>query len=576
MTIKSFILTTLVAILLVAPAMADTVNGKIINSAGLPVAGATIEVFSTGFTATTNIAGFFTLNLPQGTYVFHVIPPAGALLAPMVVGNVVVNGPTNIGNQVLTAGFLLSGTVTDGNGVVIVNGDLDVFDDLSGVKLNTPGDKTSPTGTFSLRVPGGALRLRAEPGPGQVLVSQIQDVNMVSNLSVGTIVLPQGFQLTGVVRHATTNVPLLDVDIDVDDLATGLRIQTPGDNTDATGTFSVIVPAGVFTVSFEPLKGQQILVGKRVTGVFVPATSNMGNILLDPGITVSGTLVNNAGFPVTGADLDVRSQAGDAILYTPGDKTAQDGTFFVVIPTGMHRVIFQPKNASGLLSQSTPFQQFTGNTPMGNVIAQPGHLLSGNVSAFGGVPQTDCSIIVHDSTTGAIIEVANKRTYASGNYGVLVPTGTFDVDVRTKKGSLAQDITVSSVIVSGPKTLNASLSLLPMLVFVDDPAFPGPQVVLAGQAQIFITFVIYNPNGITTGTLVDVEIEDPFGGISTIVSGSPVVLGSGQYIFAQFLPVPLSPAAPGNSGLPHKFIIRLRHPTNGSEIDVDEFVYFPQ
>ena len=102
-------------------------------------------------------------------------------------------------------------------------------------------------------------------------------------------------------------------------------------------------------------------------------------------------------------------------------------------------------------------------------------------------------------------------TDAMGNYSVVVPTGIFDVEFRTRKASIVRDIVSMSVAVTGPTTLDASLSLLPMLVYADDPAFPGPQVVLPGSPQIFATIAIYNPNGITTGAFLDAEIEEPFG-----------------------------------------------------------------
>ncbi len=575
-SLKTTLFALMIGSFLCIPAQADPVTGVVVDALGTPVAGATIETFIDGTTVVTGIAGTFTVNVVSGTYSFQIKPPASLTLAPTLVRNVVVNGATNLGTLTLGAGFLLSGSVTDSSGVAVVNGDLDVFDDVTGIKLSTPGGSTSLTGTFSLRVPAGTLRLRAEPAIGQILVSQIQTVTISTNLNVGTVVLPTGYLLTGTVVDSSTSLPLLDVDIDVDDLATGLRIQTPNDNTNILGMFSVIVPAGVHVVSFDPKKGQQILVGKQLIAIVNATPTAMGSIALDPGIPINGTLVDNTGFPVTGADIDVRTQAGNSILYTPGDNTDPNGDFFVVVPAGTHRVIFQPPTASSLVATTTAFQLISAATNLGIVAAQPGFVLSGKVTAFGSVPQKNCTIIVRDSTTGVRVELSDNRTDANGDYAVIVPAGTIDVFFKTRKASLARDTSTSSLLVSGATVLNTSLVLLPMLVYVDDPAFPGPQVVPAGSPQLFITVAIYNPTGVTAGAFLDAEIEGPFGGLTSLLVGSPTILAAGQFIFAQFLAVPLPTFPPSQAGLPHRFRIRLRDPIDNSEIDVDEFTYFPQ
>ncbi len=576
MWIRSKILFVALMLALTNVAWADTVTGVVVNSLGQPVPGATVEVYREGSSVVTNAVGAFTLNLVSGTYSFQIIPPAGMLLAPSIVAGLVVNGPTSMGNVVLEAGVLLSGIVRDTANAPVVNGDLDVFDDLTGIKFDTPGDKTTVSGSFSLRVPTRRVRLRAEPATGQILVSQIQTINVTQSMSVGTIVLPQGFTLSGTVRDSITSAVLAGVDIDVDDLSTGVRIQTPGDNTNAAGVFSVIVPAGFYTVSFERPAGQ-LYVGYQEIVFVNSAPTNMGFVAMEAGISISGTLVDGNGFPVANADLDVRSDAGDAVVYTPGDATEYDGTFLVVVPAGNYRVVFQPTLASSLVAKTTAVQPFLASTNLGNITVLTGHLLSGRITAFASVaPQVSCSVLLYDATSGIPVQTGDSRTDANGNYAIIVPVGTYNITLKTRKGSLARDRVYQSVVVAGPTTFDGSLQLLPMFVYVDDPAFPGPQVVLSGSPQLFITVAIYNPNGITAGTLLETEVEGPFGTITTLLTGSPIVLAAGQFVFAQFLAVPLPPFPASQSGLPHKFRIRLRDPIDNSEVDVDEFVYFPQ
>ncbi|MFT7620735.1 MAG: hypothetical protein ACI97A_004393, partial [Planctomycetota bacterium] len=136
--------------MLTSECFADTVNGTVVNATGVPMAGATIEVFENSATAITDATGAFTLNLVPGTYSFQVVPADTALFAPIVLKNKIVNGATNLGVISLNGGFILSGIVTDSFGTPIINGDLDVFDDETGIKLSAEDDKTTATGSFSL------------------------------------------------------------------------------------------------------------------------------------------------------------------------------------------------------------------------------------------------------------------------------------------------------------------------------------------------------------------------------------------------------------------------------------------
>ncbi len=561
----------LFVLLLCLSARADVINGVVTDSNGLPIAGATVQVQGLG-DFSTSLTGSFSITLPRGTYNIQIFEDLNGL-APVILAHVVVNGTLNLGTIAMNDGFDVSGTVTGPSGVII-NGDIDVFDVETGIKLDTPGDKTDLLGQFTLALPARLLRIRAEPVAGQILVAQSIVTTVTGTASVGTIALPAGHLLTGTVRDSQTNLPLAGVDIDVDDFGSGQRIETPGDDTDALGNFSVIVPAGNFNVGIGAAPGQAY-VGRRLEYVTVAGPTSMGNVTLSPGIFINGTVKDSGGHPVAGVDIDVRTLAGDSTQYTPNDETDATGAFSVVVKPGTHRVLIQAEASFGLVSTSTSFQPFTTSATLPLFVLQNGHKLSGTISAFGGIPQADVRVIVKDSTSGQRIETPDNVTDAAGYYEVVVPAGSFDLDCRTRKASVVRDMIVSGVAVAGPTTRNVALSIVPMLVYLDDPAFPGPQVVLPGSPQFFITVAIWNPTGVTTGAFLDAEWEDPYGGVTTMLSNSPVVLGSQQYIYQPFLGIPLPAVLPANIGLPHKFRLVLKDPVDGSEIDVDEFEIYP-
>ncbi|MCA9323222.1 MAG: carboxypeptidase regulatory-like domain-containing protein [Planctomycetes bacterium] len=559
--------------LTVSPAMANILNGTV-TSGGSGLAGVTVEVFGSTVTATTAANGTFSLNLPAGTYHLQIVPPAGLGLAPTILDNVALAAATlTLPPIALSTGSAVSGTVVTGAGLAVVGGDIDVFDLLTGFKLVSENDTTSATGGFVVQVPNRSLRVRAEPMAGQVLVAKAQIVNVVANINLGNIVLPAGVLLSGTVRSSANNAALAGVDIDVDDAA-GLRVETPSDNTTATGTFSVVVPTGTFVVTFQPAPGQ-LFAARRLLNVVVTAATNVGTVLLDPGVALAGLVLRN-GQPVANADIDVRAQAGDTIQLTLSDSTDATGHYSVVVRPGIYRVVVEPAKSTLFLAQSTGFVNFATSATIPTFNLLTGQLLSGTVLAPSGVqPEGNCTIVVSQAMNGQIIETADNRSAANGNYSVVVPTGTFNVEFQTRKGSLSRDQVQGGVTVSGPTTLNVTLAPLTMFVFLIDPADPDPQIVPAGN-PLLITVVIYNPTGFTSGALLDVEVVSPLGAVTTLVTGSPVVLGAGGYILGQFFPIPLPALNPAQVNQPHLFRLRLRDAGNGGEIDADEMIFLPQ
>ncbi len=326
----------LLGLLMAIPVRADTVTGTVRNQAGLAVAGATVDIYlSSGSGGTTTVltgaTGVFSAVIAGGTYTLEFRPTTASGLAPKRMEGVVVAVTTNVGIVTLLPGFAVSGTVRNSAGVGLVSADINVYEVATGAKLFTPNDLTIAGGAFSVIVPAGLYNVRAAPPAGQILVAQLLvNVTVAAATNLGIIVLPPGVILSGTVVTATTGAPLASVDLDVDDAVTGQRIQTPGDNTNAAGVFSVIVPTGTFTVSFDPLPGVPWQ-GRRVFNVAVPGTTTMGIVQLQAGWIVTGSVRGPGNVPVVNADLDVDTLLGGVRLYTSNDSTAVDGTLYFVL-----------------------------------------------------------------------------------------------------------------------------------------------------------------------------------------------------------------------------------------------------
>ena len=67
------------------------------------------------------------------------------------------------------------------------------------------------------------------------------------------------------------------------------------------------------------------------------------NIILDTGITISGTARDSAGSPVSNVDVSaIVSSSGDTI-FTPLDNTGLTGTYQILVPPDVYNLIYIPE-----------------------------------------------------------------------------------------------------------------------------------------------------------------------------------------------------------------------------------------
>jgi hypothetical protein len=139
-----------------------------------------------------------------------------------------------------------------GNGGPVDEADVDVFPASGGPKLYTPGDDTDPLGFVDFVVPAGTYDIEFDPPLADRLVaSLLPSVTVTATTALGTIALAPGFYLSGTVT-AVYGGPLAGVDIDVRDPVTTAAVPTPGDDTNSSGAYVVVVPAGIWNVRFTP------------------------------------------------------------------------------------------------------------------------------------------------------------------------------------------------------------------------------------------------------------------------------------------------------------------------------------
>ena len=570
---------TLCILLFCAQALsAQTVTGSIVDPAGLALSGATISFSGAGPTVISSLTGVFSAIVPVGTYEVTIEPPAtiaGGLLVPIRLFDFLVQAGTNtVGMVMLPVGHDVTGTVQLSTGALVSGGDIDVFDPVTGQKLYTPNDNTNAFGVFTIRLPSGTFDIRCEPLPGQSFVAQrILGVQVAAlPVNMGVITLPAGVALSGTVLSLSTGAPLAGIDIDVDDRATGLRVETPGDDTNALGVFSVIVPLGTFQVTFDPPAGTPF-VSQRVDFVTVAAATNMGTTSLVPGFVVTGTVLGFSGAPVSAADLDAETVLGGMRIFTSHDSTDANGLFSITVPAGDYVLSAAATSGTALASAVSPVVVVTQHTALAAPIVLPqGHVLSGVITTVGGTPVAGADIGIHASATGAPYPTEGGVTDATGAYTTVVPAGVWDVVVAAPPFSMAQDQTFTSVTVSSATTVNAALSKVPMFIYTEFSVPVDPVVLIPGQ-PLSLNVAFHNPNPFTTSALIDVEVKDPAGGVLTLANGVPFILGPGGTLLYLFSQLNLPAASPGHLGFPSEFTIRLRDPLTLARIDSSCFPF---
>jgi hypothetical protein len=578
--LPSLPLARLLAVALVAsPAFAGIVTGTVKNASGVGVSGVVVSVAGGGVSFTTGVTGAFTITVAAGTYVLDVAPPKTGtpLYAATQVFDVVVGaGTTNVGVLTLQDGVVLTGSVQTTLGAPLAAADTDVFVAGTGLKLFTPGDNTNASGVYSVVVPAGTYDVVGDAPAGLAYVStKVANVVVaaVGTTTAPTIQLPSGWFLSGVVASATTNLPIPDVNLDVDDQFTGVRILTPNDITDASGAFSIVVPSGFFRVSFKPAPGA-LFVAKQIE--FVPVFSNFatGTTTLQPGTMVSGTVLGPGGVPAAGADVDVDAVLGSLRMFTPYDTTSATGAYAVVVPPGTYVISSDGgPNPTWVAGALAPLVVGTSPVVAPTINLQQGVVLSGVLNGWNGLPETQAFVKVAHASTGANVIVPENTTSATGAYAVAVPPGTYDVTFTPKNLSLSRTKTFTNVVVNGPTTFGPTLPMVQVAAYMVPS--PGQPTQIAPGQVFYVDLAIFHPNPFTPAPVADVSLTfvDPAGNATALLPTFLIPMSPGQFVVGLSLPWTPPSISPAHYGFPSRLRFAVKNAATGIELDADEIKF---
>jgi len=239
-------------------------------------------------------------------------------------------------------------------------------------------DNVDAFGNFSLAVPPNLL-LQFEPRPplvGQAYAPRELELHLSGDSDLGNVVVQPGVRVTGRVTD-TTGAAAVNVDFDVLDPVTGEELYTPGDNTDGSGNFRLLIPAGTWDFEVCPPPGVALL-ATRAGSIPVPGDVNVGTLVLSPGFRMSGRVTDCAGRPVEGVDVDSIRLPGLTAVFLCHDSTDELGNYAVVVPPGSQAVVFRhPVLGTDVITGLSPTADFVQDggldcCPPGSVTSRNG------------------------------------------------------------------------------------------------------------------------------------------------------------------------------------------------------------
>ena len=418
------------------------VTGLVLDSAGFPVFdantlwrdSATGEQWLT-LSDHSDATGAYSVLIAAGTWDATYDPPPGAPMLPVTVTGIVVAGDTAQPDVILPDGLQVSGRVVDGAGSPVVDANT-LFADPAGDTVRTVDDHTDPTGLFRTFVAPDTYSLQVWPPAGSgLLAAELPGQVITVDTVLPDIVLDAGSTVTGRVVDAL-GAPVFDVDTDWN-LPT-YTVLTPGDNTDSTGAYEVVVPDGTYLVDLDPAVGSRHAAAS-VPGQVVAGDTVLPDFVLDTAWFVTGRVVDSTGAPVVDANTLTRDAATLLTVRTIRDHSDTDGEFVLALPDGTYDIGFLPPAGSTLAAVRLHDVVVSGaDLRLPDVVLPDGFLLSGVVVDTSGAPVAAVDLDVNDPITGVRLLTPGDKTDAAGAYATRVPAGTWQLQYEPPAPYLPQ------------------------------------------------------------------------------------------------------------------------------------------
>lgn len=474
------------------------VTGVVTDRAtGLPLAGAFVTIHKLTATGTccsfdqtlverttSDATGRYHAALPNGTYKLVSFPAAGANYVTQWWRDASTsNGATGLVvpsadaaadvSFALVPGYRVTGTVTDTAATALPNASVQALGtDAFGNPAFVAGGGTDSAGQYSFVVPAGTFKVRFNPPQNSAYLGQWWNAKAsfaaADPLTVSATQPPpaggvNAALVTGVLFSGrVTNVAAAGV--------AGVNVQffqapdangNPGQfqggtQTGSDGSFSVAMPAGVYSISIRPqvvapyyamqwwnsTGGALISQNAQVLTVDSTHPAPTINATLQSGFLVTGRITDTGGVPVPGALANANIPFGPkgCCGFVNGGQVDGNGNYAFVLGAGSYYFNFMVKSPSSPYLQQwwqnkPDFQHAdaividaTHNASPFNAQLVRGVRISGQVVAAGtttGIPGVQVGLAIAPSTPNACcVGAGGARTDGNGAFSMLVAPST--------------------------------------------------------------------------------------------------------------------------------------------------------
>jgi hypothetical protein len=334
------------------------VTGIITDAFGAPLSNLNIDVIDTVTneiqqtpTDITDGNGAYSIIIAEGTYDFIYEPDWHDSMTTYTLWDVPVHNDTTMNVQ-FPQSIDISGSVKDELGVGIPNVDLDVHEASTGRMIRTPYDNTINGGAFLIHVWPGVWNIDFEPPRSGPYADNVIYGLVVNHDLTLNITLKNGSVISGLLTDPLDHV-VPNVDLDVDDVATGARLWTSHDNSDSTGHYSIKVPPGLYNIMFEDATDSVRLAPVEIDSVQITGNTVI-NQVIPWGHFISGTITSDVGSPVSRCKVDLIDSNTGRLVYTPSNLSRGDGTYAIRAASGTYDIVYLPTPESGVRGDTIP------------------------------------------------------------------------------------------------------------------------------------------------------------------------------------------------------------------------------
>ncbi len=406
-------------------------RGRILNSSGLPVAGAQLTGYSSSpygsnyLSPTTGSDGRFSVRmLPGSYYSLQLYPPPGSSYAITPLPNQTFSTSTTQ-DFVLANAFVLGGLVRFADGTVVSGATVSANSTSGSVSQSTT---SSSTGTYSLNLAPGTYNINVQfsvPGfYGSQLVASSYTLtgNGTLNLTLGDILL------NGRILN-TSGQPVAGVQLTgYSSSAYGSNYLSPASGTD--GRFSVrMLPGSYYSLQLQPPTGSPYAPTALPTETFSVSTTR--DFVLANAATLSGLVRFADGTVISGATVSANPTMGGSSQNATSSTT---GTYSLSLSPGTYNIGVQ-FSAPGFYGSQLVASAYmvsgngTLNLTLGDILLN-GRILNASGQPVAGVQLTGYSSSAYGSNS------LSPASGTDGRFSVrMLPGSYYSLQLQPASGS---------------------------------------------------------------------------------------------------------------------------------------------